>query len=342
MTQSTKLTKITKYSQRIVILITQIFIAIIVAWLALRFYPGDRWLPVRLGSYVAPWFFMGLIPSLIITLLVRRRGWSLIALLLFIHFAGHYAPLFIPNTPSVSAGNQNDTLKVMTYNVHYSNRNAAEIANLIRREQPDIIALQELTDDLAGLLLPKLVDDYPYMSINHAYERAPALISRYPLETKETPAEIWRSQHVIVKMPQASLNLWNVHPPPPIKPGRWEIQTDTLTGVARTLDDEAGPTIVLGDFNATDKSESYHLIDDHLTDVHQVVGKGFEFTFGEPDVVQSTLPSLAFATPLMKPFARIDHIFASEHFVPVETHVIPNGLGSDHRPVVTTLRFAAD
>ena len=40
----------------------------------------------------------------------------------------------------------------MTYNVHYSNRNAAEIADLIHREQPDIIALQELTGDLAGLL----------------------------------------------------------------------------------------------------------------------------------------------------------------------------------------------
>jgi endonuclease/exonuclease/phosphatase family metal-dependent hydrolase len=43
---------------------------------------------------------------------------------------------------------------------------------------------------------------------------------------------------------------------------------------------------------------------------------------------------------MITPLFRIDHIFVNHHFVPQETHVIPSGFGSGHRPVVATLRFA--
>jgi vancomycin resistance protein VanJ len=88
----------------------------------------------------------------------------------------------------------------------------------------------------------------------------------------------------------------------------------------------------LGDFNTTDQTENYRLVAEQLTDVHWAVGRGFGFTF--PDLRRYGADS-----PLIGPVVRIDHIFVSQHFTPQEIHVIPSGHGSDHLPVVATLRF---
>ena len=42
----------------------QILILGTFAWLGLRWYPGDRWLPIRLGNYFAPWLLLALFPAL--------------------------------------------------------------------------------------------------------------------------------------------------------------------------------------------------------------------------------------------------------------------------------------
>ena len=59
----------------------QLFVIAVLAWNVLRFYPGDRWLLVRLGNYFAPWLFMGLVPALVVAALGRRR-WLIGATLL--------------------------------------------------------------------------------------------------------------------------------------------------------------------------------------------------------------------------------------------------------------------
>jgi endonuclease/exonuclease/phosphatase family metal-dependent hydrolase len=76
-----------------------------------------------------------------------------------------------------------------------------------------------------------------------------------------------------------------------------------------------------------------------LLDVHRAVGRGFGFTFPEPDFLALT-PWYVRPFDMMSPMVRIDYIFVSEHFIPQETHVLPRGYGSDHRPVVAKLRFA--
>ena len=54
----------------------QILILGTFAWLGLRWYPGDRWLPIRLGNYFAPWLLLALFPALAMILLARRRRWA--------------------------------------------------------------------------------------------------------------------------------------------------------------------------------------------------------------------------------------------------------------------------
>ena len=74
------------------------------------------------------------------------------------------------------------------------------------------------------------------------------------------------------------------------------------------------------------------LVADQLTDVHWSVGRGFGFTFPDP-------PRYGADSPILGPVVRIDHIFVSDHLTPQEIHVIPSGHGSDHQPVVATLRL---
>jgi endonuclease/exonuclease/phosphatase family metal-dependent hydrolase len=226
----------------------------------------------------------------------------------------------------------------MTFNVHCSNRNAHSIANLIQTEQPDVIALQEMTKELAGLLLPELAFKYPYHLVDNSWGLPMVLVSRYPLTGQPKLPETPRAQLARVETPNGAITVWNVHPSPAVNQPGWEGQKQTLTAVARTIEQENDPLIVLGDFNTTDLAANYHLMAEHLTDVHRAVGRGFGFTFPEPDFLALT-PWYAQPVKTMSPMVRIDHIFVSEHFIPQETHVVPEGYGSDHRPVVATLRF---
>lgn len=94
----------------------------------------------------------------------------------------------------------------------------------------------------------------------------------------------------------------------------------------------------MGDFNSTPHNETYASIANELTDIHWAVGNGFGFTL--PDYSQNQTPdSPPMAQTILRfgPVARVDHIFASKHFIPIETYVAADSGRSDHRPVIATL-----
>jgi endonuclease/exonuclease/phosphatase (EEP) superfamily protein YafD len=86
-------------------------------------------------------------------------------ILLILVLGFNFVPRLLPRLSRVQAEAHTTELRVMTFNVHYANRNASGIARLIQAEQPDLIAFQELTPDLAELLLPELESAYPYRAI---------------------------------------------------------------------------------------------------------------------------------------------------------------------------------
>ena len=229
----------------------------------------------------------------------------------------------------------------MTFNVHYSNRNTEDIVHLIRAEKPDIIALQEVTEDLAGSLLPELAADYPHSLNDNSWGFPLVLLSRYPLAAQPRLPKVQRSIEATVETPKGDVTIWNVHNFVTVDQVGWESQKRTLSAIAQEIESNSQPVIVLGDFNTTNQAENYDLIANHLTDVHQAVGRGFGFTYPETDVLDKIplAPWYVQLLRLARPVFRIDYIFVSDHFVPQETHVIPNGFGSDHRPVVATLWF---
>jgi endonuclease/exonuclease/phosphatase family metal-dependent hydrolase len=100
---------------------------------------------------------------------------------------------------------------------------------------------------------------------------------------------------------------------------------------------EKGPLILGGDFNTNDRSETYRMIQQHLTNAHDEAGCGFGFTFP----TASKFWSLRLLGPLprfpLPALIRIDHIFYSSHFTTLKSYTVSDSGGSDHLPVVAEL-----
>jgi vancomycin resistance protein VanJ len=299
----------------------------LLGWYTLRWWPGDRFLLVRLFNYFMPWLLLGLAPALIGAGLARRK-WVALALAAPSLIIGlTFAPLFLPRPESALAAAL--PLKVMSYNVWSHNKNVASVAGLIRREQPDILLLQEITPAMTRRLKDELVDLYPEGQLYLAYEPEvkQGIISRYPLTPLDLAYDKGRTQRVTVATPGGSIAVWNVHPSTPLP---WPRQYRQLSALTKDIAATDGPLIVGGDFNTTDQSETYQLVNQYLQNAHWEAGWGFGFTFPahQPRFKQ---------IPILTPVIRIDHIFYSPHFFARNARTLTESGGSDHLPVTAEL-----
>jgi endonuclease/exonuclease/phosphatase family metal-dependent hydrolase len=244
-------------------------------------------------------------------------------------------------------------LRVMTYNVHScrgmdGRTSPQRIAKVIERYNPDFVALQEL--DLGRVRSqkhdqPRIIAEQLGMHlsfcatvIDHDEQYGHALLSRFPLKVIRT--EILQSgvhkPHVEprgalwtrVEMDGMRFNLMNTH----FGLSRRErhAQAADLLGtnwIGGIPEDE--PVILCGDFNMFPRSQPYRALARRLRDVQ--IGR-------EDFLALNTFASL-------HPFARIDHIFVSRHFVPQNILVPRNHLtrvASDHLPLIADLAYVAD
>lgn len=316
-------------SHRLSLACITLLTSLIAMWFMLRIYPGDRLMPVRIIGYFHPWLLLALLPTVIVTLVSRKWMMSGLIMLPLIMFAVYYGPHFMPTLSDVQAHTPQITLTVMTYNLNFDNLdNTTAIAALIRQQDADLVALQEAVPPIGEPLLAELADDYPHRLVLDV-GLPKAILSRYPLVDPTQPADRSPTQQVWVETPAGPVTVWNVHPPPAVVDLGWRIQQQMIKVVMAEVKQTTGPVIVLGDFNTVPYSQNYNLITAELTDVHEVVGRGFGFTFpnfGETNRMTS-----------LPPVVRIDHIFISDEFTPQTIRVVPTTAGSDHYPVVATL-----
>jgi endonuclease/exonuclease/phosphatase (EEP) superfamily protein YafD len=315
----------------------RVYVAAMLLWNILRYYPGDRWLPVRLGSYFAPWLAITLIIMLIFTLLARRFRLAVVTTLAVLLMSLHFTYLLPFPAPPANADQSTTSFKVMTINVHFHNDNTDAIVAMIESEQPAIAVIQELTPVHAGLL-EKLAEQYPHQL---SAPGGQAIISQYPLEMLPTSPEAGRAQQALVHLPAGPVVVWNLHPPPAVSQAGWQIQHRAFTTVAQQIALTTTPTIVLGDFNTTVYAENYEIIAAGLTNASQVAGGDFAFSFPHPGFIREHTGGRAGfgLVAVISPLVRIDHILVSSHFTPVASRVLPGYIGSDHYPVTATLAY---
>jgi endonuclease/exonuclease/phosphatase (EEP) superfamily protein YafD len=280
--------------------------------------------------------FFGTLGALIVSLLLAMRmGWQVIAVLGLLSSSWAFVPEWLSSLAPRQAVSDVTTVKVMTHNIFGLNYNMQRVDDVIRAEDPDIVALQEYFPEQAGLG-ELLAERYPYSVRCKGGKRANlGLYSKFPFETameaEACPANArgeQRTAHIIATFTLStgtSFSLMTTHMDWPYPVERQRAQ---LAAAAEAINRIDGPLLVVGDFNST--PWSYAL-------------KEFEAETGLKRETRNlvTYPEL-FTVPgglvRLEPFLPLDHVFQRGAIVS-ELHRGPQ-TGSDHRPVIFTFSVA--
>lgn len=237
---------------------------------------------------------------------------------------------------------ESDTLRVMTYNIHHGadsqeRMNVAEIAAVIRREQPDIVALQEVDRGVERTQRRDLLVELARLTgmghrafgknIDHqGGQYGNAILSRHPivrqtntLLTQREPGERRGVLQAVVNVRGTQVAVLATH---------FDVRNDEerLLEVRQIEGQilpryEDYPLVLAGDLNETPTGQVYRRLSARLLDAWSA-GKGEGYTI-----------------PVDAPDRRIDYIFLSPHFA-ADSAWVPRTVASDHLPVVAVVRLA--
>jgi endonuclease/exonuclease/phosphatase (EEP) superfamily protein YafD len=249
-------------------------------------------------------------------LLLQQVPASLVSALAVIMLMAAHWPQAFPYRPQPDPGAT--PIKVLFHNLWHNNPSGAGVLKLIDKEQPDVVALIEVSSEARAELLSGLEGRYPYRDLH--YDRL--IFSRFPLRDVAYAKKL-DAGHVRVKTPDGPINLITVHltRPWPFKRGSQTSQVERLETFLTPYDTEN--MLVVGDFNST---PSAALLRDFAR--HQALNPAPALIGTWPDY----LPG----------FVRlgIDNSFAGKALRFNERHVGDN-TGSDHLPVIFVVTRAA-
>ncbi len=250
-----------------------------------------------------------------------RHGFFLAALLVLLggFSVGGWAMLH--KSTGFSAQTSERNIRVMSFNTWLRNLDVDAIRREVLRQKPDVLGVVEFQAD-KRVLFSQLRSHYPYQAdcseIPHCYL---ALFSRWPLE-KVRARHLWMGPpylHVLVKAPSGPVHVFVVHT---LRFPWLGSQYAQVRAMARLVRRVKGAKIVMGDFNATPFSVMLHTF---------IRGSGLKR--------QTWLPTWPAWNALMQlPQLAIDHVFISSEFERVDGPWIGDNAGSDHFPVIVTLR----
>ena len=244
-----------------------------------------------------------------------------------------------------SSPNPPAPLRVLTYNLHHGEGedgrlDLERIAAVIRAANPDLVALQEIDRRATRTGNVDQAAEYFRLTGLHGWygaampfqggEYGQALLSRWPLESPRVlrlPGTPGREPRIavaaFVETPAFGRIRWvGLHLDASREDGdRWE-QAGALLADLRQ---DALPTLMAGDFNATPDSRVMQRLLDPAT--------------GWTDTAQG---SAAPTSPAGQPKSRIDYVLASpgNRWQVLESRVLPEAVASDHRPLLAVVRWA--
>lgn len=232
------------------------------------------------------------------------------------------------------------SLRVMTYNIHVGvgldkTLNLQRIADVITREKPDLVGLQEVDrgvkrtegkDEIVELA--SMTQMHYAFAHNLDYQGGQygvAILSRYPLRNvvhrkfeNKRESERRGMLRVEIEMGNRTLTFVNTHLDYQYADGRL-FEAQQMLGF---LGDVKGRLIVVGDFNDEPNGSTYQLMSSRFDDAW----------LGSRDA--------GFTYPADKPVKRIDYIFMRRRDrIRVKKVWIVNTLASDHLPVVADIEL---
>lgn len=319
------------------------------AWLIVHSFFADRWWWLFLIDSFAVYLFVPLIVVIIFAIVSRQYAPILFSGVAILLFAFMYGGLFVPRGRSLQPGDT--SLTVLSYNLLASNPNTDHVIAAIRSAGADVVSLQELSPAVAESIQRELDAEYPYQVLDpQPGVTGLGVISRYPLvDSGASLPGPWIGTPQILTLtlddtPVTLLNFHNVSIP--LGGERWpervtesirerEQQADVIVEFVKA---HPGPLIATADFNASDQSVAYRRVTAVLHDAWRAAGWGLGHTFpGASSEGSSRIRIRGILVPMW--LVRIDYVLFSSDWTAVRAHIGPWDGGSDHRPVLTTLKL---
>jgi endonuclease/exonuclease/phosphatase (EEP) superfamily protein YafD len=240
-----------------------------------------------------------------------------------------YIPVYPKQVEKSHEPLDENTIRLLIFNVLIDNREFARFVKLVERVNPDLILLAEPNENWTRGIAA-LEKTYPFTVLSpleNAYGMA--LYSR--LELIEPKLNFFIEDDIPsiitgVKLKSGeSIKLYCLHPRPPVptESVRSNERDAELMIVGRMINKSDEPTIVAGDLNDVAWSRTTKLFQKVSGLLDPRVGRGLFSSF------HANYPVIRFP---------LDHVFHSKHFRLTEIKRLPN-IGSDHFPIYIALTY---
>ncbi|WP_151477159.1 endonuclease/exonuclease/phosphatase family protein [Streptomyces albicerus] len=271
-----------------------------------------------------PWLLAPTALALLLAALSRWRtglAWGVAALAAIAWFIEPYGKTTEPEGTPVTE------LRVLTSNIEFGQA-TDELIEEVRKQSPDIVFVQECEytcdDRLKQVFGKGTKDAYPYrQAVEGAGSDGSVILSRHPLKpTAGIPATMGMPGATAdVKGHEIRLQLAHPMPPLPAHVSTWRKELSTLRDYAAANDTR--PTILAGDFNASQDHAAFRrILDTGFRDSARLTG----------DTRTPTWPAIT--APALG--AQIDHVLVSRDLSANRTRFLELG-STDHRALVVDL-----
>jgi vancomycin resistance protein VanJ len=330
-------------------LLVWFYVGLVSFWFGARLIWFDQFVWLALLNTLAFYVLLPALVFLLIAIVLQLRGRSvksliatlLIPLLLFIYLFGALLlpPQLRPNRRFRAAIQPQNTFRVMSFNILWSNFNMTKIAQTVREAKPDVIGLQEVRSQHIPMLKQTL-PDYPYSAFhsNQSLFHNVGILSKFPIRSTEVlpdrPME--RGLKVVVEIQGRPLTVIVAHLIPPNVPlfpidqfgslmqERYVRRGQEIEQLRQVIQRRESPAIVLCDCNLTDTAQTYPQLQSFLQDGFRSAGWGLGHTFQGEE--------------WQFPRQRLDYVWHTSDLLAIDAEVGADG-GSDHLPIVAKLGF---
>ncbi|WP_030688102.1 endonuclease/exonuclease/phosphatase family protein [Streptomyces sp. NRRL B-1347] len=298
-----------------------LLLAAVSAVLGCRAADTDAITPVPQVLAFLPWLLAPAALALLLAAYGRWRVglvWAVAVLGGLAWFMEPYGKLAEPDGPPVA------DLRVLASNVEFG-RGAPGLVKAVREHKPDLVFVSECDRACRGTLREGLpASAYPYrVAAGGNGADGSVILSNVPLKRAAGVRGTLGMPGAVADVKGVAVRLQLAHPMPPT-PGdvdRWRAELGSLRAYAAAGDGR--PTVLAGDFNATQDHAAFRrILDTGLRDGARVAGA-------------SRTPT--WPTALPRPFgAQIDHVLTTPDFAAHEARFLTLG-NTDHRAVLLDL-----
>jgi endonuclease/exonuclease/phosphatase (EEP) superfamily protein YafD len=242
------------------------------------------------------------------------------ALIMAPEFAAATAQALTPRPPAEAP-----QLKLMSMNLWLRNYELDAAEALIRREQPDILILEE-ADDQWRTLIERIADEYGHMAYcMREYWCNTIILSRFDFVEDITPP-VYAIAAARMALPErlggGVIEVVGVHAHWPWPAGRQQQEFAQIGAFSKRLNPERA--LIAGDFNSTPWSNTLGLLDAEVPFPRRT-----RALFSWPAPARAFFGKIRAPIPMMP----IDQIYAGTNWRVVELRRGP-AIGSDHYPLI--------